>query len=73
MQYKQIKYIVVENGSGFSCHVKFPVPEMAVICVVDTITVLPSLCFHKWVSFCQMCCFQNRCVKLPKKEACDCS
>lgn len=49
VQCKQMKYIVVENCSGFNCLVKFRFPEMTVICVVDNITVLPSLCFHKWL------------------------
>lgn len=49
---EQIKYTVVENGSGFNCLVKFRFPEMTVICVVDNITVLPSLGFHKWIFFC---------------------
>lgn len=49
LQYKQMKYIVVENGLGLNYFVKFLSPEMTVICVVDNITVLPSLCFHKWI------------------------
>lgn len=49
VQYKQIKYTVLENALGFNCLVKFQFPEMTVICVVDNITGFPSLCFHKWI------------------------